>query len=87
MTDVLAQPDPRDKRLHSPDRHVRMREKLRRMPAGTFTFAGHLEGIAKREAHEQLVDAYMRIEPAPEFFVMKDEDDALLVAFRKARGV
>jgi hypothetical protein len=83
---ITPAPDPRDKRLHSPDRLVRMREKIRRMPPGTFTFAGHLSGIEKRTVHEALVDEYLLLaggDAGPSMLERRDDAGNLLVRFRR----
>ncbi len=65
---VIANPDPYAKRLQSPDRKVRMKEKLRRMPEGTFTFAPHLQGAEKHRVHETIIDRYMEHRRPPKVF-------------------
>lgn len=89
MTDILAQPlkpDPRDKRLRSPDRNIRMREKLRRMPEGTFTFAAHLQGIERKKVQEELVDAYLDRVPQPRELAMATEGDEGIFLARFTRA-
>jgi hypothetical protein len=88
MTSLLATltPNPRDKLLVDPDRPKRMREKLRRLPEGTFTFAPHLGGLVKKQVHEDLVDRILAMpkEARPVELTTVGEDGKFLARFRRA---
>jgi hypothetical protein len=86
MTSLLTKPNPRDKLLVDPDRTKRMREKLRRMPEGTFTFAPHLYGVTKKQVHEDLVDRVLASprELLPVEMTIVNGEGEFLARFRRA---